>query len=146
MIALGADSAGFELKERIRHYLEGKGIACKDFGAYSDESCDYPLKAAEPCKSVLSGESKLAILVCGTGIGISMAANKHRGIRAAVCGDYFSAKYARLHNDANVLCLGGRVIGPGLAMELVDIFVATEFEGGRHARRVGQIHEIESNQ
>lgn len=144
MIALGADSAGYPLKETIKKHLEEKGIGCKDFGAYSDESSDYPLMALDPCKSVISGESECAILVCGTGIGISMAANKIRGIRAATCGDYFSAKYARLHNDANALCLGARVIGPGLALELVDIFLETAFEGGRHSRRVGQIHDIEN--
>lgn len=145
-IALGADSAGYPLKEQIKEHLEKKGISCKDFGAYSDESSDYPLMAAAPCESVMSGESTFAILVCGTGIGISMAANKHRGIRAACCGDYFSAKFTRLHNDANVLCLGARVTGPGLALELVDVFLATGFEGGRHARRVAQIHEIEDKQ
>ncbi|MDR2933526.1 MAG: ribose 5-phosphate isomerase B [Oscillospiraceae bacterium] len=144
MIALGADSAGYQLKEHIKRHLDEKGIVYKDFGAYNEESSDYPLMAEGPCRSVLSGESERAILVCGTGIGISMAANKHKGIRAAVCGDYFSAKYTRLHNDANVLCLGGRVVGMGLALELVDIFLETPFEGGRHARRVGQIHDIEN--
>lgn len=144
MIALGADSAGYGLKEQIKNYLETQGIAYKDFGAYSDESCDYPLKAVEPCKAVIAGECERAILVCGTGIGISMAANKIGGIRAACCSDYFSAKYTRLHNDANVLCLGGRVIGAGLACELVDVFLHTEFEGGRHARRVGQISDLEN--
>lgn len=144
MIALGADSAGYNLKEIIKKHLDEKGIEYKDFGTFNEESCDYPLMAKEPCESVLSGESRLAILVCGTGIGISMAANKHKGIRAAVCGDYFSTKYTRLHNDANVLCLGGRVIGSGLALELVDVFLETDFEGGRHARRVGQIQDIES--
>ena len=146
MIALGADSAGYLLKEQIKKHFDEKGIAYKDFGAYNEESCDYPLMAKQPCEAVIAAECEFAILVCGTGIGISMAANKHKGIRAAVCGDYFSAKFTRLHNDANVLCLGGRVIGSGLALELVDIFLTTGFEGGRHARRVGQIHEIENAQ
>jgi len=124
-------------------FLDEKGIAYKDYGAFSDESCDYPLTAAEPCKAVQSGLCDKALLFCGTGVGISMAANKYKGIRAACCSDYFSAKYTRLHNDANVLCLGGRVIGAGTARELVEIFLSTEFEGGRHARRVAQIHDIE---
>lgn len=144
MVALGADSAGYALKEQIKNYLETQGIAYRDFGAYSGESCDYPMMAVAPCRAVLTGECDQAILVCGTGIGISMAANKIKGIRAACCSDYFSAKYTRLHNDANALCLGGRVIGAGLAFELVDVFLHTEFEGGRHARRVGQLDDIEN--
>lgn len=143
MVALGCDGAGFPLKEQIMAHLDQRGVEYKDFGAYSSDSCDYPLMALEPCKSVLSGESECAILVCGTGIGMSMAANKHKGIRAAVCSDSFSTRYTRLHNNTNVMCLGGRVMGPGLAIELVDVFLDTGFEGGRHARRVGQIHEIE---
>jgi ribose 5-phosphate isomerase B len=146
MIALGADSAGFALKEKIKQHLEEAGVAYHDYGAYSDESCDYPLKAIEPCKAIQRGDCEKAILICGTGIGISMAANKHKGIRAACCSDTYSAKYTRLHNDANVLCLGGRVVGAGLAMELVDVFLATAFEGGRHARRVAQIHDIEASE
>ncbi|MDL2232892.1 ribose 5-phosphate isomerase B [Ruminococcaceae bacterium OttesenSCG-928-L11] len=143
-VALGADSAGYALKEEIKAFLDEKGIAHQDFGAYNEESSDYPLMATGPCRAVTEGDCECAILICGTGIGISMAANKVKGIRAAVCGDYFSAKYTRLHNDANVLCLGGRVIGRGLALELVDVFLSTGFEGGRHARRVGQIHDIEN--
>jgi ribose 5-phosphate isomerase B len=146
MIALGADSAGFALKEKIKQHLEEAGVAYHDYGAYSDESCDYPLQAIEPCKAIQRGDCEKVILICGTGIGISMAANKHKGIRAACCSDTYSAKYTRLHNDANVLCLGGRVVGAGLAMELVDVFLATAFEGGRHARRVAQIHDIEASE
>ncbi len=144
MIALGADHGGFELKEAIKKHLEEKGVEYKDFGTYSPESIDYAQVAYKTCKSVTNGESERAILCCGTGIGISMAANKVKGIRAACCSDYFSAKFTRLHNDANALCLGGRVVGVGLALELVDIFLETEFEGGRHQRRVDQITAIEN--
>lgn len=144
MIAIAADHGGFHLKEEIKSYLDSKNIAYKDFGTYSTESCDYPLMAEVACLSVVSGECDKALLFCGTGIGISMAANKIKGIRAACCSDCFSAKYTRMHNDANALCLGGRVVGTGLAIELVDIFLNTEFEGGRHARRVSQIAELEN--
>lgn len=144
MIALGADHGGFELKEAIKKHLEEKGIEYKDFGTYSPESIDYAQIAYTTCQSVVNGEAEKAILCCGTGIGISMAANKVKGIRAACCSDYFSAKYTRLHNDANALCMGGRVVGAGLALELVDIFLETEFEGGRHQRRVDQISAIEN--
>ena len=109
-------------------------------------SCDYPIQAGKVCKAIQNGEAELGILFCGTGLGISMAANKHIGIRAACCSDYFSAKFCRVHNNANILCLGGRVLGPGLASELVDVFLETPFEGGRHERRVNQITEIEKEQ
>ncbi len=144
MIALGSDHAGFPLKEEIRSYLESKGIAYKDVGAYDTSSVDYPYQAKKACDLVISGACEKAILCCGTGIGISMAANKIKGIRAACCTDYFSAKYTRLHNDANALCLGARVIGPGAALELVDVFLNTPFEGGRHQRRVDQLAELEA--
>ena len=144
MIAIGSDHGGFALKEEIRKHLEEKGIPYKDFGVYEEKSVDYPVIAKTVCQSILSGEADKGILCCGTGIGISMAANKIRGIRAALCSDYFSAKYTRLHNDANVICFGGRVMGPGLACELVDVFLATEFEGGRHARRVALLAELEN--
>ncbi len=144
MIALGSDHAGFPLKEAIKKHLEDRGIEYKDCGAYSTDSVDYPYQAKKACDTVVSGECEKAILCCGTGIGISMAANKVKGIRAACCTDYFSAKYTRLHNDANALCLGARVIGEGAAMELVDVFLDTAFEGGRHQRRVDQITEIEN--
>lgn len=144
MVALSCDHGGYELKEAIRKWLDDKGIAYKDYGTYAaDEPIDYPLAALKAAKAVAAGECEKAILCCGTGIGISMAANKVKGIRAACCSDYYSAKYTRLHNDANALCLGGRVLGPGLACELVDVFLHTEFEGGRHARRVGQIMDIQ---
>ncbi len=144
MIALGADHGGYELKESIKKYLEEKGIEYKDFGTYTPESVDYAAIAQRTCLSVVNGECEKAVLCCGTGIGISMVANKVKGIRAACCSDYFSAKFTRLHNDANALCLGGRVVGAGLAIELVDVFINTEFEGGRHQRRVDQIAQIEN--
>ncbi len=143
MIAIAADHGGFALKEEIKKHLDSQNIEYKDFGTYSTESCDYPLMAKAACLSVVSGECEKALLFCGTGIGISMAANKIKGIRAACCSDYFSAKYTRLHNDANALCLGGRVVGVGLAVELVDVFLHTEFEGGRHQRRIQQIADLE---
>ncbi|MDD6011360.1 MAG: ribose 5-phosphate isomerase B [Oscillospiraceae bacterium] len=145
MIALGADHGGYALKEEIKKHLEERGIAYQDFGTYSPESVDYAHIAYKACRAVTAGECDKAILCCGTGIGISMAANKVKGIRAACCSDYFSAKYTRLHNDANALCLGGRVVGVGLALELVDVFLDTEFEGGRHQRRVDQITAIEED-
>ena len=144
MIAIASDHAGYPLMEAIKAHLEERGIEYKDFGSFTGESCDYPMMAKVACESVAAGECEKALLCCGTGIGISIAANKVRGIRAACCSDYFSAKYTRLHNDANVLCMGARVIGAGAALELVDVFLDTEFEGGRHARRVNQIAEIEA--
>ena len=146
MIALSSDHAGFPLKEEIRAYFDANGIEYTDCGAYNTDSVDYPYQAKKACDLVISGKADKAILCCGTGIGISMAANKVKGIRAACCTDYFSAKYTRLHNDANALCLGARVIGPGAAIELVNVFLNTEFEGGRHQRRVDQITEIENMQ
>lgn len=144
MIALGSDHAGFPLKEAIKKYLDENGVEYTDCGAYDTQSCDYPLQAEKTCLKVVSGECDKAVLCCGTGIGISMAANKVKGIRAACCSDYFSAKYTRMHNDANVLCLGARVIGEGAALELVNVFLNTEFEGGRHQRRVDQLTELEN--
>ena len=143
MIALGSDHGGFALKEEIKKHLEERGIPYRDFGCHSLDSVDYPDMAAPPCRAVAEGECEKALLFCGTGVGISMAANKIRGIRACCCSDHFSAKYCRLHNNANVLCLGGRVIGPGVAAELVDLFLDTPFEGGRHAARVDKITALE---
>lgn len=144
MIALAADHGGFELKEEVRAWLDQQKIAYRDFGTITGESCDYPDMAAFACDAVVSGECEKALLFCGTGIGISMAANKIKGIRAACCSDYFSAKYTRLHNDANALCLGGRVVGAGLAIELADVFLHTEFEGGRHQRRIDKVAALET--
>ncbi len=146
MIALSSDHAGFPLKEEIKAYFDANGIEYVDCGAYNTDSVDYPYQAKKACDLVVSGKAEKAVLCCGTGIGISMAANKVKGIRAACCSDYFSAKYTRLHNDANALCLGARVIGPGAAIELVNVFINTPFEGGRHQRRVDQITEIENMQ
>ncbi|MCI8650340.1 MAG: ribose 5-phosphate isomerase B [Anaerotruncus sp.] len=144
MIALAADHGGYALKEEVKQWLDSQKIAYKDFGTHSTDSVDYADMAVLACDAVVSGECEKALLFCGTGIGISMAANKVRGIRAACCSDYFSAKYTRLHNDANVLCMGGRVVGAGLAIELVDIFLHTEFEGGRHQRRIEKIAQLEN--
>lgn len=146
MIALGADHGGYLLKEEIKKFLDEKGVEYKDFGTYTPESVDYAAIAQRTCMSVVNGECEKAVLCCGTGIGISMAANKVKGIRAACCSDYFSAKFTRLHNDANALCMGGRVVGAGLACELVDVFLNTEFEGGRHQRRIDQISAIENGE
>lgn len=145
MIAIGSDHAGFALKKEIIAHLREKGTDLLEMGCMDGESCDYPLVAREVCEKVTKGEAELAILVCGTGIGISIAANKCRGIRAAVCTDCYTAKFTRLHNNANVLCLGGRVTGSGAACEIVDTFLSTSFEGGRHQRRVEQITQIEEN-
>ncbi len=144
MIAIGTDHGGYLLKEEIRSWLESNNYSYKDFGTYSGESCDYPDIAKSVADSILSGECERGILICGTGIGISISANKINGIRAAACSDYYSAKYTRLHNDANIICLGGRVVGAGIACELVDIFLNTEFEGGRHERRIKKIAELEN--
>ena len=143
-VVLGADHAGLPLKNSIKALLEGEGYKTFDVGTYTADSCDYPVYAEKTCRALLDGEGTLAILCCGTGIGMSMAANKIKGIRAACCSDIFSAKFTRLHNDANVLCLGARVLGEGLAWELVKVFVETGFEGGKHARRVGLISDLES--
>ena len=143
MISIGSDHGGYELKMAVIEHLNSKGIECKDYGCYSLDSCDYPEFGRAAAKAVSEGECEKGILVCGTGIGMSIAANKVKGIRAAHCTDYFSAKYTRLHNDANILCLGERITGAGLALELVKVFLETEFEGGRHAQRIAKIAELE---
>lgn len=147
MIYLGADHGGYELKEAIKAHLTEQRIAVTDCGTYSADSVDYAPIAKATCDKLLADadSTSLAVLCCGTGIGISMAANKVHGIRAACCSDYFSAKFTRLHNNANVLCMGGRVVGAGLACELVDVFLNTAFEGGRHQRRIDQITAIEES-
>ena len=146
LLAIGCDHGGYELKKEILAYLDKEGIAYRDFGCDSTESVNYPVYAKKVCEAIQSGECYRGILVCGTGIGMSMAANKHKGIRAACCENTFSARFTRMHNDANVLCLGGRVVGAGLALDMVKLFLETEFEGGRHAQRVAMITEIEENQ
>ena len=145
-IVLGADHGGYELKNAIRAHLEANGFETIDVGTNSSESCDYPVFASKLCQKLQNGEADLGILVCGTGIGMSMAANKHKGIRAACCSDTFSARLTRLHNNANVLCLGARVLGAGLALDLVDNFVSAEFEGDRHIKRLSLIEYIENGQ
>jgi len=137
MIALGCDAAGYELMQAIKTHLDEKGIAYKDFGTDSDAPCDYPVYAQLATKAVLSGECERGILVCGTGIGMSIVANRNSEIRCALCHDVFSAKATRLHNDSNMLAMGGRVIAKGLACEIVDAWLDTEFSGEeRHERRV----------
>lgn len=142
-IAIGCDHGGFEMKEQLVEYLKSNGYDVTDHGIYECKSVDYPIIAYKVAKAVASGEQELGILVCGTGIGMSLAANKVRGIRAAACSELFSAKFTRLHNNSNILCLGGRVIGIETAKMMVDAFVTTEFEGGRHANRVNMIAAIE---
>ncbi len=142
-IALGCDHGGLEHKNAIGEFLKENGFEVVDFGIYEQVSVDYPDIAKKVCESIQQGEAERGILVCGTGIGMSIAANKYKGIRAAACSEHFSAKYTRLHNNSNILCLGGRVVGVGTAIELSDLFVNTEFEGGRHQNRIDKIAEIE---
>lgn len=142
MIAIGCDHAGVEIKNAIIEAMSEKGHEFKDLGT-DGEPCDYPVVAEAVCGLVTSGECEKGILICGTGIGMSMAANKINGIRAALCSDSFSARFTRLHNDANVMCLGARVLGSGLACELAEIFLSTGFEGGRHQRRIDLVTAIE---
>ena len=144
-IVIGCDHAALDLKLKVKAHVESKGYTVIDVGTHTNDSCNYPDYAHAACEKIRGGEAVLGILICGTGIGMSMAANKHRGIRAAVCSDTFSARMTRMHNDANVLALGARVLGEGLALKIVETFLNTEFEGGRHARRVALIHEIEEN-
>ena len=138
MIAIGSDHGGFELKKEVMAHLDARGLEYKDFGTYSDASCDYPVYGKAVAKAVASGECERGIIICGTGIGISIAANKVHGIRAALCGDCFSAEATRQHNDANVLALGARVVGPGLALKILD----TPFSNSeRHIRRIEMIED-----
>ena len=135
-IIIGCDHGGYELKLAVIRHLTENGYTVTDVGTDSTASCNYPDYAHALCKKIKEGVAPLGILICGTGIGMSMCANKHRGIRAALCHDVFSAKATRHHNDANVLCMGARVIGPGLALEIVDAFLSASFDGGRHQARV----------
>ena len=143
-LVIGCDHAAVELKQQVIEHLKGRGFDVEDVGTYTTGSCDYPVYAHKLCRKIQSGEFEAGILICGTGVGMSMAANKHRGIRAACCSDTFSARLTRLHNNANVLCFGARVVGPGLAFDLVDAFLDATFEGGKHARRVDMITAIEN--
>ncbi len=144
-IYIGADSAGFRLKEEVKAHLSELGYTVIDCGCDSEASCHYPVFAKAVCEGV-QGEldSSYGILICGTGVGMSMCANKHKGIRAALCSDTYSAKMTRRHNDANLLCMGARVIGSCLALDIVDAFLENEFEGGRHAVRVEMMMDIEN--
>ena len=144
-IYIGADSAGFTLKAEIKEHLASLGYEISDCGCDSTASCHYPEFASRVCESVQADADSFGILVCGTGIGMSMCANKHKGIRAALCSDTYSARMTRQHNDANVLCMGARVIGSCLAIDIIDSFLAADFEGGRHATRVDMMMDIEKN-
>ena len=142
MIALGSDHGGYGLKQEIIGYLEEKGIEYKDYGCYDESPCDYPVLGKKAAQAVVSGECEKGILICGTGIGISIAANKIKGVRAALCHDVFSAKATREHNDANMLAMGARVVGPGLALMIVDTFLNTEFSNAeRHQKRIDMLEE-----
>lgn len=143
MIAIGSDHGGFELKTHIIKYLKDNGIEIKDFGCYDENSVDYPDIAQTVAKSIICGECENGILICGTGIGISIAANKINGIRAAHCHDVYSAEMTKRHNNANIICMGGRVVGRELAFMIVDAWLNAEFEGGRHQTRIDKIHALE---
>lgn len=140
-VALGCDHGGFALKEKIIEYLTVKSVAYQDFGCFDTQSCDYPEFARKAARAVASGECDRGVVVCTTGIGVSIVANKVPGVRCALCHEPWSAQMTRRHNDANMLALGAAVTGEGLALEILERFLGTEFEGGRHARRVGQIEE-----
>ena len=144
MIAIGCDHGGYELKQKILAHLRQRGLEYRDFGCDSTASVDYPVYGKAVAHAVASGECEKGIVICSTGIGISISANKVTGIRAALCGDCYSAEMTRRHNDANILAMGARVLGPGLALKIVDTFLNTEFEGGRHARRIALISDIEN--
>ena len=146
MIAIGSDHGGFALKQDVMKHLTELGLEYKDYGTYTEDSCDYPVYGEAVARAVANGEADKGIVICGTGIGISITANKVKGIRAALCGDCFSAEFTRRHNDANVLAMGARVTGSGLALKIVDTFLTTEFEGGRHAKRIALIAELEEKE
>ncbi len=143
-VTIGCDHGALALKESVKKVLAELDVEIDDVGTYTEDSIDYPDIAEEVCAAVTSGKSERGVVLCGTGIGISIAANKIKGIRCALCGDVFSARMARAHNNANVLALGGRVLGSGLAGEIVRAFFTQEFEGGRHERRVGKIMALEN--
>ena len=145
-IAIACDHGGYELMLTVVEHLKNNGFEVVDFGCDSTASVDYPDYAVPASKAVAAGECELGILICGTGIGMSLCANKVHGIRAACCSDTFSARMTRMHNNANILCLGARVVGAGLAVDLVDLFLKTEFEGDRHIKRIEKVMAIESNQ
>ncbi len=142
-IGLGSDHGGYELKDEIAKHLKSRGIEVVDYGTHTEESCDYPVYGEKVAEAVMAKECDFGILVCGTGLGISLAANKVKGIRCAVVSDTFSAEMSKAHNNCNMLALGARVVGVGLALKIVDTFIDTEFEGGRHERRVNKIMDVE---
>lgn len=144
MIAIGCDHGGFELKNHVMKHLEKSGREFKDFGCFEEKSCDYPDIASDVCKSIIGGECDKGILICGTGIGMSIAANKIKGIRAAHVTDVYSAKMTKMHNNANVICLGGRITGRELAFMIIDTWLDAEFEAGRHKTRIDKIAALES--
>lgn len=143
MLAIGSDHGGFELKNHVINHLKQRGIEYKDYGCYDENSVDYPDIAKSVGEAVVSGECENGILICGTGIGISIAANKIKGVRAALCSDVYSAKMTKEHNNANIICMGGRVIGRELAFMIVDAWLDAEFQGGRHQARIDKIHNLE---
>jgi ribose 5-phosphate isomerase B len=145
-VSIGCDHGGFELKEAVKNFLQNKGIAVEDFGAFSTDSIDYGPIAAKVARSVADNTSDYGILICSTGIGMSMAANKVKGIRAGLCTNAFCAEMTRRHNNANVLCMGGKIVETDQALEMVELFLNTPFEGGRHQRRIDQIAAIESGE
>lgn len=142
MIAIGSDHGGFELKQAVMKHLQERGIEYKDYGTYDTASTDYPIYAKKVAKAVQSGEAERGILICGTGIGVSITANKFKGIRCSLCADSYTAELTRLHNDSNILAMGGRIIGTELALRIVDTYIDTPFSGEeRHIRRINQIEE-----
>ncbi len=144
MIGIGNDHGGYELKLHIKKFLESKGIEVKDFGAHSTDAIDYPDIAVPLCESVVNGECECGILICGTGIGMSIAANKINGIRAAHVTDSFSARMTKMHNNANIICLGGRITGSEIASDIVEAYLGAEFQGGRHNNRVNKVMALEN--
>ena len=144
-VALGCDHGGYALKEELKAHLEAKGVPCRDFGCHSEDSCDYPEFAQQAARAVAEGTCTFGVVVCTTGIGVSICANKVDGVRCALCHESWTAQMTRRHNDSNMLALGAGVTGPKLALEILDVFLATEFEGGRHQRRVDQMMAIETD-
>jgi len=145
MIALGCDHGGYGLMQVVKKHLDEKNIAYKDYGTYSEDSCDYPIYGETVAKAVVGGECDLGVIICGTGIGISIAANKVHGVRAALCHNEFTAQMCKEHNNANILAMGARVLEQDMALKILDTFLASEFQGGRHAVRVGKLMEIENH-
>ena len=145
MIALGCDHGGYALMQSVKKYLEEKGLEYKDYGTYSEESCDYPIYGEAVAKAIVNGECDKGIIICGTGIGISIAANKVKGIRAALCHNEFTAQMCREHNNAQIVSMGARVLEEDMALRIVETFLNTEFAGGRHETRVNKLMEIENH-